>query len=313
MLLTCSCGSVGGVETHGSTFEEFPECLPTEDIEQIDESILICEELDDLKVDQYAGIDIPPEYVQENVTVYESEYPVPLAIERVDRSILSDEGTLAGITYYDKPVLFGETGVVDTINTYFENDCHEFFFGQNKMNFYGLRVYEFFQGTVYRDLGLYGSFARQNPFYNTVETELKYSSDEFLSFVYKTYWTVGGVSTHYCFGDTFDMRTGELITLDHFISLDIAQFRDMIKARIIMRYKKWDGDDERYIASKCEYLNEALAKMEYGDFEYYYDGNEICLLLNSVVFSSGCYLFRWDIATGELSDRVQMFIELSDG
>lgn len=307
VLLTCSCGSVGDEVTIRYTLQEFPEYVQTDGIEQVYESIPACEKSDDMSIDQYVEIVIPPIDVQKNVIVFESEYPVPLVIERVDRSILSEEGTLVGTTYFDKPILFGESGVADRINAYFENNCHDFFFGESRMNFYGSRVYDVFEDKVNKNLELLFSFAKQDSFYNTVETQLTHSSDELLSFVNKTYWTVGGVSTHYCYGVTFDMTSGESIELDRFIGVDINQFRESIESLITKRFYEWNGEYEDYIALKCEELNIALANMGFSDFEYYYDGDAIYLLLNSMVFTSGCYIIRWDISTGELSDREQMF------
>ena len=190
----------------------------------------------------------------------------------MDHSITNSDGLAVGITYYDKPVLSGDSEIASAINAYFEDECQEFFFGKNRINFFGSREYAVFEGCVYTFLSLTNSLLSYgSSFYNTVRTEATYNSDEILSFAMNTYWTVGGVNTGYSFGTTFDMHTGELVTLDCFFDISITQFLEKIEEFIIMRFMEWY--DEDYVSSLLsDPLRETLGSMDYNDFEYFYDG-----------------------------------------
>jgi len=214
-------------------------------------------------------------------------------IERVDHSIKNEKGNLIAITYYEKPVLTGESDVHAKISDYFKNECQAFFFGETRINFDGERKYTNFEEKVIKsNLEL-----EEHHFYNTVDTEVAFCENDILSFVKKTYWAVGGVEPRYEFGVTFDMHTGELITIDQFIDLDINDFRKIIGDFASDRLKHWDYE------SKIDYLQETLWNMDYKDYEYYYDGAAVYILLHNVVFSNECYELRWDLKTGDVSDE----------
>ena len=135
-----------------------------------------------------------------------------------------------------------------------------------------------------------------------MDTKVAFFNNEILSFSENTHWGVGGVETRYGFGATFNMNTGELITLNYFINLNINQFRDSIGDFLVKKFAEWDGEDEDYFLSKIDDLEEKLHEMEYEDYEYYYDGAAVNIILNEMVFNNGCYVLKWDLQSGTLSE-----------
>jgi len=232
-----------------------------------------------------------------NTVIYETSHSIPMTIERVDYSIRNTEGEAVGITYYDKPVLSGEFDITNKINAFFKDECWEFFFGEYKIKSDFKRDYDRFNEHVVHALET-NFLEASEPFLNTVETEVKYNDGKILSVLQRAFWHVGGCAPKYCYGDSFDVDTGELINPDYFIEVDINQFRDKIEMFIIEKFVEWDGD---ILEQKADSLKEALDNMEFKDYEYYYDGEAIFILFNEIAVHDGCYIIRWDLCSGELS------------
>ena len=115
--------------------------------------------------------------------LYETFQPIPLKIERIDYSLKNDNGKTVGITYYDKPVLSGETESDLKISKYFEDECREFFFGETRINFDGAREYGHFEEFVNRSLEPGGLLTlEESSFRNTVDTKVAFFNNEILSF-----------------------------------------------------------------------------------------------------------------------------------
>ena len=243
------------------------------------------------------------EHQKESIQGHETSRSKPFYIDRVEHTFMNSIGVLGAVTFYDKPVLIGESVATTKINEYFETECNDFFYGMNRINFDGRRTLGNFQEQIFSGSSLEQIANERAPFSNTVIIEAMYYGDDYISFIENTYWTVGGVNTGYSFGATFDMQTGSLLSLDHFFTTDIVQFREIVETYVITRHMEILGIEE---GSDLDYLfglfRETIACMEYSDFEYCYDGSAIYLLLNEGVFNGWCYVMRWDLETGEITD-----------
>ena len=243
-----------------------------------------------IKKGEYIGI-------EEIEITNETENSFTVIFERIDASIKNDSGSIVAVTYYDKPIITGNSDAIHKINTYFENECQGFFFGKSRINFFGERDHKNFEDRVNESLEREdGLNLEVSHYYNTVDIEIAFLSNEVLSFVENTHYSVGGMSTWYSFGANFSMYTGGLLSLDHFIDIGIDRFREELGTFITNKLFKRD------YAHRADEFKMALRNMEYEDFEYYFDGDAVYLLLSHKVISNEYYQVRWDLQTRELTE-----------
>ena len=221
-------------------------------------------------------------------------------IERVDRCVVGENGKVVGLAYYDKPVIQGDSAAARVINSYFETECRAFFAEGNKMTHNQPGRMESFLSYVEWGRDAWGDAVLEvQPFSNTVDTMVALVNENLLSVRNITYWMVGGVSRQFYYGATFDMRTGERLSIVSFIDADVGTFGDEFTNLLL----------DRLAATKIEYDNEKIIQLygslEFEDVEYYYDGDYLYIALNEGVFNDGC-LLRWNGVFGENCEAVLM-------
>ena len=189
----------------------------------------------------------------------------PVYFKRVSRDLKDVNGKLLATTYFDKPVLIGDSDAFTKINTYFENECQAYFYGSaNSMNFKEDQ-YSHFIGRAneesVRNMSYY-------TWYCTLDTEVTYISAEIVSFKETFNWYAGGVHNLGYYGATFDLKTGELLTIDHFVDVDINGFNQRVICLL-----------NNQIGTNCLHnLENKYQNYKFADYNFYFDGKDLYLI-----------------------------------
>ena len=107
---------------------------------------------------------------------------INVSIERVDKSITDENGQVIAIAYYDKPVVSGNSGAVQKINAFFEEEEKSWFGGSGRLTYFKEGKYDYFLEGVEIRKGWGGNEALvKDPCRYAVDTRIAYLDDHFLS------------------------------------------------------------------------------------------------------------------------------------
>ncbi|MDR2087769.1 MAG: hypothetical protein LBP73_00245 [Clostridiales Family XIII bacterium] len=230
-----------------------------------------------------------------------------LSFERISENATDAQGNILARMYIDKPVLSLEpfdsqdgtsaamnalTGkrddnpVISRINAYFEEDVKGFFYGSEKSKHFAQGWYDYFFECVERKREASGDEVLANsPFFCTVDSEVAYMTDEMLSIKQSFDWMAGGVRNLNYYGSTFDLRTGELLTLDRFVNDGREDFEAKIFAKLRERFSIGEEEIHDY-----EYFLAQLREKNIGEHEFYYDGQNIHIIFDGIFPGMGFVL-----------------------
>lgn len=215
-----------------------------------------------------------------------------VSMERIDHSVKSESGKIIALIYFDKPSFTENSQSMIKIKKYFESEYEEWLNGNpSAINFYGdLSISKFFNQLKNMQSAYDESTLVKHPLEYSVNTELVFFSNDILSFRQYIHWYSGGPSDTYVIGSTFNLKTGELIPFTEFNDINASAFKKNLSA--FLNKREIEGTFDNYgINDKFIYeFNEHEWNMSY---EYYYDGDFICLILNHIGIHSG-YIVKWN-------------------
>ena len=216
-------------------------------------------------------------------------------IERVDRSVITENGKTIGVAYYDLLFLPENSEAAALINAFFENECQGFFEGANRLNYYREGRMGDFLADVERYSEIFGvETLEQGPLYNIAETSVMFFDEELISVRTITYWMAGQASSQNYYGTTFDRQSGEKLSLDHFVNADIADFRSELIGML------FDRLSHTGLEFDFDWVIGQFGEPEYEDIEYYYDGDFLYIVFNNGTVKNGWSgLLRWNGILGE--------------
>ena len=144
-----------------------------------------------------------------------------VSVERIDKSVLTDEGETLAYIYFDKPVASGNSSAVKKINAYFEKACNQWL-AEDKTSEEPTIDTQFLENFTALDefLGILDDYRERfnddyilQPGYSLkhiLYSKVILSDPETLSIMHVSDWYAGGVRNFRIYGSTFDMITGEL-------------------------------------------------------------------------------------------------------
>lgn len=234
------------------------------------------------------------------------ESEINIIMERIDKSIIGNTGEVVAEIYYDKPVLTGNMHVVNKINSFFEEESQGWLGGKNRLtHFQDGWLSRFLDITNESRKSIGDTELAKQPFLFTVDTEIVLHSDNLLSiFQIATYQTAGPGSWYY-YGSTFDLETGELLPVDAIIEISANGYKDMIlsflekKIMELELYQSFDELEAIYGNNNDFDIITSDNKKVSLNYDYYYDGKYIYIILNYGIFNEAGGILRWNAKLGD--------------
>lgn len=228
-----------------------------------------------------------------------------IRVDRIDQSIIGENGNPVALIYYDKPVLTGNLSSISRINDFFENECKGWLGGSNRLTFYSEGSLDWFLESVegMRKSESFGdSVLEVSPLCYLVDTEIIYCNQQILSIRQIAYIAAGGPTATTSFGATFDLATGELIPFDSFISATADEVRSSIVdylKNIDSSSIDWEWIEQMYAPNEAHnYEIEHAWGASLMDFDYYYDGEYVFLIVNEI-FGTSSIMIKWNGLVGD--------------
>jgi hypothetical protein len=213
--------------------------------------------------------------------------PVQIFFERVREPVEDTQGNVLGELCYERIVLSDDTKAATAINDYFAAEARAFFDGDGKSRRFPLGTREDFLRSVAQWRESLGDVPlSESPLYCVVNMAVTHADKDILSVRENFFWMGGGVSNLYYYGDTFDLATGELLTLDCFVDEDAADFNAMALEAI----QRDLGECFAYYDQSND-TTKRISALSLADYEFYFDsGGDLYLIFNQEVYSDGGYI-----------------------
>ena len=189
-----------------------------------------------------------------------------VAIERIDRSVYDEEGRLITIMYYDKPVISGDFEAAHKINTYFQNESEAFFGnGHSVIWFSNDACREFENGLELMQECWGNETMAEYPCRYAMDTRISYLDDDLISIMQIRNYSLEQ-NSWYCYGSTFDLKTGELLPITELVSLSPEELKKIMSD---ISYNDADCYDD---LRKENYVIDFYGHIIDMQYEYFFDG-----------------------------------------
>lgn len=233
-----------------------------------------------------------------------------IKIKRIDNSFYTKNKELLASFYYDKLVFKSKNKELEKkINDFFDQDIKEWNQGANRFNYFyennsyqGKTEKEKLEEGIQFILKNYGQDSLlEQPLNTSVDTTIPYVNENYLSVLQVYRSNIGGPTTLLYFGTTFNLITGEVVPLTNFIEIDAVDFKKIV----LSYFEKLKAQNQLEID-----LSEIYAIYEYKqnksfestigriplqlDYEYYYDGANINIILNFGFSGSNASILQWN-------------------
>jgi hypothetical protein len=200
---------------------------------------------------------------------------IELKYDRIEEIVRDDNGNVLAEMYFVKPILIGNQESVKIINQFFEREANYFFRNSGELVNSKYGDYNQFMRSVDEAREYYGDSAlAEHNFANTVNVKMMYQNEEIISFKEETFWFAGGINNYSYYGETFNLQSGEILTVEEFTEQDLKDFKDNVISQLSQNFYK----DYQEIRDK---LIDEVANYKFADYNYYYDGNDIYLIFNT--------------------------------
>lgn len=247
---------------------------------------------------------------ESNVGVIGSEFEeMQVSIERTDYSIKSDAGDILAYIYYDKPVV--KNGKFsDEINSYFEAEQDGWINGANRLTHYQEGRLLGFKEDVSEAIDAYGvEVLIEQPFSYVVDSNVVFQNDKYLSIRHIATVQKLGKQSWYYFGSNFDLKTGELISIDNIVDMSADDFRNSIVECLASSILDYNHNIslkklEEVYGSRGEdsYLTEYDGENIDLRYEYYFDEDNYYIILNHATLLDTGIIMKWN---GKLFDEFE--------
>jgi hypothetical protein len=239
------------------------------------------------------------ETIADDTSAAPADASMQLSLERISENITDAQGNILARMYFDKPILSREEFdlrektvddiAVSRINAYFEEELRGFFYGSAQSKHFARGHYDDFFDSVARMRESLGDKAlAKSPPYCTVDSEVAYMTRDILSIKQSFDLMDGGARTLRYYGSTFDLNTGELLTLDRFVGAGREDFEAKVFAQLEKNFSvgiEEIHDYERFLAQ--------LREKDIGEHEFYYDGQNIRLIFNEDIRPGMGFILRY--------------------
>lgn len=241
---------------------------------------------------------------------------------RKDLSIKGNNDSVYCFYYYDLPYIgFYEESLVnkkaiDKINAYLEADYKNWLNGESRLNFYNANSYNYAMDQLNQVLEYQGKeIAERNPHRDTVESKVMFLNENLLSIKQYSYGVGVGPSAMATFGLTFDLKTGEVLSIDKLIDISADELKNKILDYISNHIKEY-GNPDNYESNYLPYY-EVYAPNENHDFKlgggsktvdlnysYYYDGKYYYIITQEYPRYNVDGILKWN---GNKKDNFEEF------
>ena len=222
------------------------------------------------------------------------DYSDQVLIEKVDQSVYDEQGRLIAQIYYDKPIIQGDSEAVKKINAYFDNEANAFYDQGTSVTWFSKDAFHQFKDGLELMKERWGNeiLAEYPPRY-AMDTSVCYMDENIISIVQVRNYMLEH-NSWYCYGSTFDLRTGELIPITKLISIKPEEMKAifLITGNIIDIGVYEVLKDDNYVID----FGGHRIDMKY---EYFYDGESYYLINEFALEFRTSSVLKWNGKWGE--------------
>lgn len=217
------------------------------------------------------------------------DYSDQVLIEKVDQSVYDEQGRLIAQIYYDKPIIQGDSEAVKKINAYFDNEANAFYDQGTSVTWFSKDAFHQFKDGLELMKERWGNeiLAEYPPRY-AMDTSVCYMDENIISIVQVRNYMLEH-NSWYCYGSTFDLRTGELIPITKLINIKPEEMKAifLIAGNIIDIGVYEVLKDDNYVIDFYEHHID----MKY---EYFYDGESYYLINDFALEFRTSSVLKWN-------------------
>lgn len=228
------------------------------------------------------------ETAEENEEARHKSYGrMDVSVERTSRMITNGEGEILAEVYYDRPVVSENSWAARRINQFFEQEERKWLTGEGQNTLHGVENYLSFYAQFNDLCELFGEDRiAKNPSRYTMSTRIMYLDNELLSILQMASVENMMHTSCYYYGRTYDLKSGELVSITELIDIDADKLGRIIK-NVLPEEDIYDevGGNNYLI----HYYEDEIAM----DYEYYYDGENFYIILNHTKNGESC-IVKWN-------------------
>ena len=217
------------------------------------------------------------------------DYSDQVLIEKVDQSVYDEQGRLIAQIYYDKPIIQGDSEAVKKISAYFDNEANAFYDQGTSVTWFSKDAFHQFKDGLELMKERWGNeiLAEYPPRY-AMDTSVCYMDENIISIVQVRNYMLEH-NSWYCYGSTFDLRTGELIPITKLINIKPEEMKAifLIAGNIIDIGVYEVLKDDNYVIDFYEHHID----MKY---EYFYDGESYYLINDFALEFRTSSVLKWN-------------------
>ena len=217
------------------------------------------------------------------------DYSDQVLIEKVDQSVYDEQGRLIAQIYYDKPIIQEDSEAVKKINAYFDNEANAFYDQGTSVTWFSKDAFHQFKDGLELMKERWGNeiLAEYPPRY-AMDTSVCYMDENIISIVQVRNYMLEH-NSWYCYGSTFDLRTGELIPITKLINIKPEEMKAifLIAGNIIDIGVYEVLKDDNYVIDFYEHHID----MKY---EYFYDGESYYLINDFALEFRTSSVLKWN-------------------
>ena len=217
------------------------------------------------------------------------DYSDQVLIEKVDQSVYDEQGRLIAQIYYDKPVIQGDSEAVKKINAYFDNEANAFYNQGTSVTWFSADAFQQFKDGLELMKERWGNeMMAEYPTRYAMDTSVCYMDENIISIVQVRNYMLEH-NSWYCYGSTFDLRTGELIPITKLISIKPEEMKAifLIAGNIIDIGVYEVLKDDNYVID----FGGHRIDMKY---EYFYDGESYYLINEFALEFRTSSVLKWN-------------------
>ena len=230
------------------------------------------------------------------------DYSDQVLIEKVDQSVYDEQGRLIAQIYYDKPIIQGDSEAVKKINAYFDNEANAFYDQGTSVTWFSKDAFHQFKDGLELMKERWGNeiLAEYPPRY-AMDTSVCYMDENIISIVQVRNYMLEH-NSWYCYGSTFDLRTGELIPITKLINIKPEEMKAifLITGNIIDIGVYEVLKDDNYVIDFYEHHID----MKY---EYFYDGESYYLINEFALEFRTSSVLKWNGKWGENLEVTELY------
>ena len=230
------------------------------------------------------------------------DYSDQVLIEKVDQSVYDEQGRLIAQIYYDKPVIQGDSEAVKKINAYFDNEANAFYNQGTSVTWFSADAFQQFKDGLELMKERWGNeMMAEYPTRYAMDTSVCYMDENIISIVQVRNYMLEH-NSWYCYGSTFDLRTGELIPITKLISIKPEEMKAifLITGNIIDIGVYEVLKDDNYVID----FGGHRIDMKY---EYFYDGESYYLINEFALEFRTSSVLKWNGKWGENLEVTELY------